>query len=258
MSCNSCSNVTLPGVVGPAGAPGANGANGRGITSIVFYSTTNPGGTAGVAGYVDTYRITYTDSTTVDYNVANGANGPNGTNGVSLINTITAPIETTGSAVGGYENMASWSVPLNTLKDTGDTLRLQLKVLPKNSDSEFVYLNIEVGSSSVPIQLSTTAPYDIRFRSFLFYTLQVDMIKISDTQLRIEWTQLFEQQLSDDYANGRVDLYGFSSGSSKSGQVITTNNMITNPIPVDIELQVTDALFPAKLLMAKLYFFKKL
>ena len=26
MSCNSCSNITLPGVVGPAGAPGASGA----------------------------------------------------------------------------------------------------------------------------------------------------------------------------------------------------------------------------------------
>lgn len=249
MSCNSCSNVTLPGVAGPAGAPGAPGApgtNGNGIVSITLDST---------VGLVDTYEISYTNGSTSTFDVTNGTNG---TNGVSLINTITAPVETTVAAVGGYENLASWSVPANTLKDTGDTLRLQLKVLPKKSDSEKVYVNIEVGSSSVPIELSTTAPYDIRFMSFLFYTLQVDMIKISDTQLRVEWTQLFEQQLSDDYSNGLVSLYGFSSGSSKSGQVITTNTMISNTIPVNIELQVTNASFPVKLLMAKLYFFKKL
>lgn len=257
MSCNSCSNVTLPGVAGPAGPAGANGSNGVGITSIVWTSNSN-GDPAGTEGTTDTYTINYTNGTTATFIVTNGADGTNGTNGVSLINTITAPVETTVAAVGGYENLASWSVPANTLKDTGDTLRLQLKVLPKKSDSEKVYVNIEVGSSSVPIELSTTAPYDIRFMSFLFYTLQVDMIKISDTQLRVEWTQLFEQQLSDDYSNGLVSLYGFSSGSSKSGQVITTNTMISNTIPVNIELQVTNASFPAKLLMAKLYFFKKL
>jgi len=36
MSCNSCSNVTLPGVVGPAGAAGANGLNGNDGNDGVF------------------------------------------------------------------------------------------------------------------------------------------------------------------------------------------------------------------------------
>jgi hypothetical protein len=36
MSCNSCSNVTLPGVVGPAGAAGADGLNGNDGNDGVF------------------------------------------------------------------------------------------------------------------------------------------------------------------------------------------------------------------------------
>jgi len=36
MSCNSCSNITLPGVVGPAGAPGADGTNGTNGLEGVF------------------------------------------------------------------------------------------------------------------------------------------------------------------------------------------------------------------------------
>ena len=51
MSCNSCSNITLPGVVGPAGAPGAAGAagaagtNGTNGTSIIEIDTALGGGT---------------------------------------------------------------------------------------------------------------------------------------------------------------------------------------------------------------------
>lgn len=36
MSCNSCSNITLPGVAGPAGAPGSNGTNGTNGLEGVF------------------------------------------------------------------------------------------------------------------------------------------------------------------------------------------------------------------------------
>ena len=36
MSCNSCSNITLPGVVGPAGTAGANGSDGSDGNDGVF------------------------------------------------------------------------------------------------------------------------------------------------------------------------------------------------------------------------------
>lgn len=63
-------NFFLVDTTGPQGLPGTNG---RGITSISKINTT---------GLVDTYRITYTDSSTYTYTVTNGLNGTNGTNGI--------------------------------------------------------------------------------------------------------------------------------------------------------------------------------
>ena len=54
------------------GADGADGATGNGIANITLINT---------VGLVKTYRITYTDATTFDYDVTDGTNGTNGTNG---------------------------------------------------------------------------------------------------------------------------------------------------------------------------------
>ena len=61
--------TVVDGLKGDTGAAGANGEDGRGITSITLIST---------VGLIKTYRILYTDSTTFDYEVADGANGLNG------------------------------------------------------------------------------------------------------------------------------------------------------------------------------------
>jgi len=37
MSCNSCSNITLPGVQGPAGAPGVPGSDGDSVVVLKIY-----------------------------------------------------------------------------------------------------------------------------------------------------------------------------------------------------------------------------
>ena len=263
MSCNSCSNVTLPGVQGPAGPAGDDGTDGRGITSIVLHSTTNPGGTAGVAGYIDTYRISYTDGTTQDYNVANGDDGNDGNNGVSLINTITAPVAvsatsySSANAIGG----TPWSVPLNTLKDTGDTLRIELTVLPTFVDGgEYANVNIEVGGQVV--HLWTVSPYDLTFEQNYYANIQVDLIKTSDTTLRVEFLYSLHPQFFSDYANNLI-MGGSLVGSSvfsfaRSNQTITVPSLITNNTDVDIQMKVSDATYPAKLLIGKLYFFKKL
>jgi len=86
MSCNSCSNVTLPGVVGPAGAAGAPGVDGDdglgftggsydGVTGIVTFtsddglgfSTTDLRGAPGVDGFavidIDTSSIPHLTTT---------------------------------------------------------------------------------------------------------------------------------------------------------------------------------------------------
>lgn len=65
---------------GSGGGSGAPGKDGRGISSIVFVSSTG-GSIAGIVGATDTYRINYTDGTTSTYTVKNGNNGEQGPKG---------------------------------------------------------------------------------------------------------------------------------------------------------------------------------
>lgn len=65
---------------GSGGGSGVPGKDGRGISSIVFVSSTG-GSIAGIAGATDTYRINYTDGTTSTYTVKNGNNGERGPKG---------------------------------------------------------------------------------------------------------------------------------------------------------------------------------
>lgn len=65
---------------GGGGGGGAPGKDGRGISSIVFVSSTG-GSIAGIAGATDTYKINYTDGTTSTYVVKNGNNGEQGPKG---------------------------------------------------------------------------------------------------------------------------------------------------------------------------------
>ena len=62
------------------GGGGAPGKDGRGISSIVFVSSTG-GSIAGIAGATDTYKINYTDGTTSTYVIKNGNNGEQGPKG---------------------------------------------------------------------------------------------------------------------------------------------------------------------------------
>ena len=141
MSCNSCSNITLPGVVGPAGAAGTPGNDGDGIVSVAFQSTTNPGGTPSVAGFTDTYRITYTDATTFDYNIVNGTVGSDGIDGVSVIEVNMTPTSTTSNS---FASGATQTVPLNgtTLNfgDVDDFLRMKFSVIGDTTDNFFLGL----------------------------------------------------------------------------------------------------------------------
>ena len=162
MSCNSCSNITLPGVVGPAGAPGAAGAAGNGIVSVSFQSTTNPGGTPAVAGYTDTYRITYTDAPTFDYNIVNGTVGTDGTNGTSIIEIDTTLGAGITSQTSPITPQKSFNIPANTWQNDGDMVEMEIMAVGE----EFVnlaglplhkiYLTIgEAPGTVYPIDIST-------------------------------------------------------------------------------------------------------
>ena len=143
MSCNSCSNITLPGVSGPAGSPGAAGSpgtNGNGIVSVSFQSTTNPGGTPTVAGYTDTYRITYTDATTFDYNIVNGTVGTNGTDGVAVIDIDTSSIPhltTTPTPI------KTTNIFANTIGALGDFIKVKGNIVTDKADGYFPTIEVK-------------------------------------------------------------------------------------------------------------------
>lgn len=83
--------LSLMGGGGGGGGAGPAGPPGRGISSIVR-TTGN-----GAAGTIDTYTITYSDTTTSTYQVRNGANGSDGNNGRG----ITSIARTSGNGAAG-------------------------------------------------------------------------------------------------------------------------------------------------------------
>lgn len=69
----------LPGKNGKDGQPGKDGSDGIGISKIEKIGTVD---------LVDTYRITFTDNSTFDYEVKNGKDGQGGTGGSGEENKI--------------------------------------------------------------------------------------------------------------------------------------------------------------------------
>lgn len=253
MSCNSCSNITLPGVAGPTGAVGNAGAAGNGIVSVSFQSTTNPGGTPAVAGYTDTYRITYTDATTFDYNIINGIVGTDGTNGTTLLKSITSEVET---ALPGYSSVFLHSVLANNLLADEDTLKFEGAVLNTSSDNSLVGVNIQFAGTS--LQLGIPAVYDypnVEARKILRYDILVDIVRVSSSSVRIE---------SEISLSNAVVGYGTSSsvesGSitvNNSSQVISGLNLVTTAYPFEVKLRTDSASRPTKLTVGKLYLLNK-
>ena len=254
MSCNSCSNITLPGVAGPAGAPGAAGAAGNGIVSVSFQSTTNPGGTPAVAGYTDTYRITYTDATTFDYNIVNGTVGSNGTNGTTLLKSITSEVETASLA---YSSVFLQSVLANKLLADEDTLKFEGTVLNTSSDNSLVGVNIQFAGTSLEIGVLPTV-FDfpnIEIKGINVYEILVDIVRVSSSSVRIESVVNYSAS-SVNYANSS-NITSITAEIARSSQVISGLNLVTTAYPFEVKLRTDSASRPTKLTVGKLYLLNK-
>jgi hypothetical protein len=271
MSCNSCSNVTLPGVVGPTGAAGADGTDGRGITSIVFYSTTNPVGTAGVAGYVDTYRITYTDNTTVDYNVANGADGAPGANGVSILHYDVAQGTFSASAIGITNQTTattkrSFIIPENTWEIEGDMVEVELMMIGERYESAFFGLldrhNVYLELDGNPIEIdhiNTTlgAPgyagcsaingplIHLKTQLILTDVATKNIIPITDFESK---PGIYSDLTSDTYITSKGDEYNFNHrGSSTNPSTALDAQMNLKVSATSVDSSVSVNMFYAKI-----------
>ena len=173
MSCNSCSNVTLPGVVGPAGSPGPNGTNGTNGNGIVSTSwTSNSGGDPqGTQGTTDTYTITYDDATTSTFLVTNGANGTNGTNGTTVIEVdFTEYIEdqNTFSSV-----QKSFNVPADSWEVNGDIVELEAIFVTDDTTSGYYQVRVELGTTVVALIPTLNDVYITRKNNFLNLKVQL-------------------------------------------------------------------------------------
>jgi len=254
MSCNSCSNITLPGVPGPAGAPGAAGAAGNGIVSVSFQSTTNPLGTPAVAGYTDTYRITYTDATTFDYDIVNGTVGTNGTNGTTLLKSITSEAET---ALPGYTSVFSHSVIANNLLADEDTLRFEGTVLNTVSDNSLVGVNIQFAGTSLILGISPIFDYpNVEVQGVLRYDILVDIVRVSSSSVRIE-SKFSNSTAIVNYGGSYSAEVSGSITIGNSSQTITGLDLVNTAYPFEVKLRTDSALRPTKLTVGKLYLLNK-
>jgi len=263
MSCNSCSNVTLPGVPGPAGSNGAPGVDGVGITSIVFNSTTNPGGTAGVAGYIDTYRIEYTNGTTQDYDVANGSNGGPGTDGVAILKIIGDESSDYTSSSPGRPTIPvgdsfPWTVPSGTLSSDYDALQFEGLIYFTKGDA-LKEAQIKINTTNINVSQGTNPMAAIG--AVFSFQFKATFIRTSSTTLRVESSTV---QVSDtggvfNFSTNEM-LYtdlDFSSNAFKNGQVVTVSDMGSNSFDVDLEFSTANVAQPLKLVNCKLLKLKK-
>ena len=233
MSCNSCSNVTLPGVPGPTGAPGVPGAPGA-------------NGANGADG-------------------ADGANGADGVDGAVLLKSIGAESadytsNTYGPPVISTGDGFPWVVTANTLSTDLDTLRLEgLAVFTQGDATKQLRIqadlvDVNVGVASYPLQGSG----DIVGCKFV-----VDFVRTSSDTLRVESDcAIISNPQIFDYATSEISGFpGFQNpifNVFKNNQTITvSSDMGSNDFSIGLDILTTNAAQPLKLVNCKLLKFKK-
>lgn len=252
MSCNSCSNVTLPGVQGPAGANGAPGDNGDGFT----------GGSYDVL----TGIVTFTSNDGLGFSTGDlrGADGANGTNGTTLLKSITSEQVVTASS---YSSVFSQSVAANSLFSDEDTLRFEGLVLNTESDSSLV--GVQVQFASTDLQIGFFSPVfdwpNIEVQGTAAYGIEIDIVRVSSSSVRIESKiKIFNSYgAGSSYANS-TEFFGIGSQTGATGseiyrssQTITSLDLVGTAYTFQVNLQTDSVSRPTKLTRGKLYLIKK-
>jgi hypothetical protein len=146
MSCNSCSNVTLPGVAGPAGAVGPAGETGP--SSTITVGTVTSGSPAAV---VD---VGTPGAAIFNFTIPTGATGPQGPSGTSVIyNTVTEV--TTPTTTNPFALMGTAPLSVNELQEVGDMIVCDFEFYTDNPTqtvaSGWVVMSVETGGSDTLI-----------------------------------------------------------------------------------------------------------
>ena len=128
------------GASGGSGSGGGTGKDGRGISSIVFSSSTL-GSVAGIEGATDTYRINYTDGTSSTFKVKNGEKGstgeqgPKGDTGIDGFSpTVSIEQTETGATITATDKNGTTSVEIKNGKDGTSGEAIDLSEYAKRED----------------------------------------------------------------------------------------------------------------------------
>ena len=163
MSCNSCSNITLPGVAGPAGAVGDAGTPGAtGPSSTITVGTVTSGTPAAVVdvGTPGAAQFNFTIPPGV------GPIGPNGTTVLEVDFTEQITAQTSYSAV-----QKSFAVPADTWETVDDVVRLECLFVATDSTTGYYTIRVELDSNVVDMIITFNDLWLVGKQNFLHLTV---------------------------------------------------------------------------------------
>ena len=258
MSCNSCSNVTLPGVVGPAGATGATGATGP--SSTITVGTVTTGSPAAV---VD---VGTPGAAQFNFTIPQGIQGIQGPAGVSVIEIDTVLGSGVTAQTSAVTAQKSFDIPADTWQNDGDMVELEIMAVGEFFDGAFpnIYHRIfvtlgEAPGTIYPIDMDSIFTYfygsgyigsQSRFEPFMHLRVQLSM---SSTGTITPITDFYSS--SGSYSDESTAL-GDDKYISKQRGANLTGVPVSSEIPLKVYMVSPDASASSKLFYFKLTSYK--
>jgi hypothetical protein len=253
MSCNSCSNITLPGVVGPAGAVGDAGATGP--SSTITVGTVTSGTPAAV---VD---VGTPGAAEFNFTIPTGATGPIGPNGVSIIEIDTSLGGGVTSQTSPTTPQKSFNIPANTWENDGDMVELEIMAVGELFQGDgFHKIYITIGSAPVPIDLDVlfTAALasgyvgsDSKIEPLMHLKLQLSMGITGTLTPVTDFSSdagIYSIESTDPFSNARY--------VSKHRGAQLTGVPVSGIVPIDVYMVSVDGTVSVKLFYFKLTSYK--
>jgi len=253
MSCNSCSNITLPGVAGPTGAVGDAGATGP--SSTITVGTVTSGTPAAV---VD---VGTPGAAQFNFTIPPGAQGPVGPAGVSIIEIDTALGGGTTSQTSPTTPQKSLDIPENTWQNDGDMVELEIMAVGELFQGDgFHKIYITIGSAPVPIDLDAlfTAALasgyvgcEARIEPFMHLKLQLSMSSVGTI------TPITDFQAGGGiYSVESTNPLSTAGYFSKHRGANLTGVPVSGIVPIDVYMVSVDGTVSVKLFYFKLTSYK--
>lgn len=258
MSCNSCSNITLPGVAGPQGPQGPQGD--QGPSSTITVGNVTSGSPANV---VD---VGTPGAAVFDFTIPTGLQGPQGPAGASIIEIDTVLGGGVTTQTSPTTAQKSFDIPANTWQSDGDMVELEVMAVGDFFDGAFpniyhrIYVTLgEAPGTVYPIDMDSIFTYfygsgyigsQSRWEPFMHLKLQLSM---SSTGTLTPITDFYSS--SGSYSDESTAL-GDGQYVSKQRGANLTGVPVTSDIPIKVYMVSPDASVNLKLFYFKLTSYK--